>query len=46
MNKSHTYVECCDRLSLIERTDRINIDGAFVRICREGTGCATEGATA
>lgn len=38
---SHTYVECCDRTALIDRTVRIWIGGSWVRVCREGMGCTT-----
>lgn len=40
--RSHSYVECCDRMALIDRTVRVWIAGSWVHVCREGMGCATE----
>lgn len=37
--ESHTYVECCDRVPLVERTVRVNDHGVWVRVCRDGMGC-------
>jgi hypothetical protein len=42
MRESHTYVECCERIPLVERTEWIRDSGVLVRICKEGTGCTTE----
>ena len=42
---SHSWVACCDRLPLFERTtvetwsDSENVFGYRVRVCRPGTGC-------
>jgi len=36
---THTYVECCDRVPLFERTTRLLDAGVWVRVCRPGTGC-------
>lgn len=42
MSASHAYAECCDRQTLLDRTVRVWIGGGWVRLCREGMGCATE----
>lgn len=39
MNPTHTYVECCDRLPLFERTTVEDSHGVRVRVCKPGTGC-------
>ena len=37
---THSYVECCDRIPLIDRTTvETWTDGSRVRVCRAGTGC-------
>lgn len=37
---SHSWVACCDRLPLFERTTvETWSDGSRVRVCRPGTGC-------
>lgn len=41
MNFVHVYVECCDRMQLIDNTVRIYIDSRWVSVCREGYGCTT-----
>jgi len=43
---SHTYVECCDRVPLLENTARWLDSGVWVRVCREGYGCTTDTLTA
>lgn len=39
--RTHTYVECCDAQRLIDRTVRVWLQGAWVRVCRDGMGCTT-----
>ena len=39
---SHTYVECCDRLALMDRTVRWLDHGVWVRLCKQGCGCTTD----
>jgi hypothetical protein len=37
MDRTHTYVECCDRYTLVERTVwDSSVEG---RVCRDGMGC-------
>lgn len=38
---THSYVECCDAPRLTDRTVRVYLQGAWVRVCREGMGCTT-----
>jgi len=40
---THTYVECCDRLPLFERTTVEDWHGVRVRVCKPGTGCYLDG---
>lgn len=37
---AHTYVACCDRMPLFERTERIWVSNyGWERVCRAGCGC-------